>query len=220
MTSYLSQANEFKFHANSITEYIQEEGIAFRPFTHPSLPLFHRLQEPEQQLVLSALKICHRSIETIKNRGESIKDNRLILYETLKAFEFDVTPDNLNLIADDHLITITSPQHLQIFRNFLYFETFSHTLEDICCRRWFNLFEQSNENLDAVLKVFDDFLHNANKIKARPVLSASYLKEKYTVESLAAMSTIEWIVPLFRGQEFAALMVLSKIETGEAIMQT
>ncbi len=200
----------FKSLSESICKLVHDEGIVIRPYSNPRLPFFLSLDEAEQKSALANLKAYLDICESVKAKGYSLKDTRLLTDEALERLNLSADKKDLNVIKHNHLVEIYNLQHTQIFRSFRFFEVSSYTLEDICCRKWWHLYERSAENESLIQKIVADFLATENKTALKVKMPQHLIREKDTLERLIVRTQLLWIIPLFRGTELAGLMAIEE----------
>lgn len=210
-----SRGAEFRAYSQQITDVIWEEGIAFRPYAHPSLPYFHRLPALEQEDVLNKLKLFVQICLAVKNAGASLKDNRAMVAKALLAFDLTAKEDDLKLIQPYHLVEFYNRSDLQIFRSFRYFELFSYTIEDIYCRKWLQLYDRNQEDQTAMTAAVLEFVNLPNKTAVNVHLPEHKIKERESLERLITYNQTQWLIPLYHKGDFAAVMALHRTRSSE-----
>lgn len=130
----------------------------------------------------------------------------MLTEKALKAFALSVQEGDLDIIQPNHLIEFYSLSQIQIFRSLQYFELFSYTLEDICCRKWHHLYQRSPEDHAAILKTVCDFLNLPVKKAIRTNLSEHKIRERDSLEHLTLYNQTQWLIPLHQHREVAAVM--------------
>lgn len=199
---------EFKIYSHRIANYIFEEGISFRPYAHPSLPYFQALNELEKKQVVEDLKRYIRICDAVKKDGASLKNNRLMTEKALSEFGFTAHSEDLDHIEPHHIVEIYNLSHLQIFRSFRYFEMLSYTLEDIYCRKWYYLYDRTEEDQLAMAQAVFDFYALPDKKATKLALPPHLIKEKDSLEKLTLHNQTQWLIPVFQNGNFVGIMGL------------
>jgi len=110
------------------------------PFSDSSVPHFSHLITDQKRRVLSALRnsvaICHQVLAS----GQKLNESRSLTWNALKYFGLIPSSDLFGKITETDVVEIYDMEHVQIFRNFQFFEYCSYTIEDVFCRPWQELF--------------------------------------------------------------------------------
>ncbi|MDG0818093.1 hypothetical protein [Bdellovibrio svalbardensis] len=199
---------QFKTLAQQICNLFLDEGVLIRPFSNPRLSFFATLPKETQKVVLNDMNSYRKLCETMKLRGQSLQSTRELTEQALLQLGLQANPDHLDVIENHHLVEIYNLNHTQIFRSFKYFEVSSYTLEDIYCRKWWNLYERSAEDESTIQKIVSEFLGTSEKTIQRVQMPEHIIREKETLERLVIKTQILWLIPLYRGSEFAAIMAV------------
>lgn len=200
--------NEFKAHAENICKCLSEEGIVFRPFSKPQLPYFSSLPPEEQSEALDRLCSYDRICAEMHSQGQSLKNTRLFVQKALDEFGLQVRDGHLDVIENHHLVEFYNLNHVQIFRSFRFFEVSSYTLEDITCRKWWNLYERSPQDEATIQKIAADFVSSSAKTMTRVTMPRHVIREKDTLERLVVQTQLHWLIPLYKGQDYAGIFAI------------
>ena len=197
---------KFRSHCESITLAIQEEGIVFRPYASRSLPYFCRLSTSEQNEVIENISNYDAICAEVRRNGGTLKDNRLLLKTALKRFGWEIAPEFYDKIHDDHMIEVYNLQHTQVFRGFRFFCFSSYTLEDLYCRKWYHLYDRTEEDQQYMFNVVNEFLQQSPPQAMQLPPRAQKIRELATLERLSNDSTIEWLVPVTKDNVLVGIL--------------
>jgi len=203
-----SLLTKFRTHAESIALSIQDEGMLFRPYASRSLPYFCLLSTSEQNDVIENIATCDVIYKEARKNGGSLKDNRLLLKTALQKFGWHIDPDFYDKINDDHVIEIYNLQQTQIFRGFRFFCFSSYTLEDLYCRKWYHLYDRTEEDQQNIFKVVNEFLHQSPPRAMQLEPRAQRIRELATLERLSNYSTIEWLIPVTKDKQLVGILTI------------
>ena len=111
--------------------------------------------------------------------------NKAITKNVLDFMKLSTSEDMLNTITEEDIVEIYSPECIQIFRNFKFYETTTYSLSDLLLYDWSELyyrpsqvFQKIQVHIDKVLKTDHDDLvsdmadvptHIIKEIKANPI---------------------------------------------------
>lgn len=201
----------FRQHADGITRLIQEDGILFRPYSITSLPYFSSMSEQEQQDVLANITAYDKICQRVFQKNASLKNTHTMIEAALEHYGWTLNSEDFELISEDYLVEIYNQHHTQVFRSFNFFEHSSYTLEDLYCRKWFHLYERDLEDQTIVIEKVHEFQMQTPPQRMKLDLPEQKIQEKDTLERLVCYSTLEWLVPVFKGPDLAGLMTLIRV---------
>ncbi|MGE5084855.1 MAG: hypothetical protein ACM3MG_01040, partial [Bacillota bacterium] len=139
------------------------------------------------------------------------KNTRNLITAALEYYGWTLSSEEFELIPEDSLVEIYNQHHTQVFRSFNFFEHSSYTLEDLYCRKWFHLYERDLENQTIVIEKVHEFQMQKPPQRMKLDLPEQKIQEKDTLERLACYSTLEWLVPVFKGPDLTGLMTLIRV---------
>ncbi|MFM6929167.1 MAG: hypothetical protein ACKOX6_11925 [Bdellovibrio sp.] len=206
--SLSSLLTKFRTHAENITLAIQDEGIVIRPYASRSLPYFCLLSTSEQIDVVENISNCDAIYQEARKSGGTLKDNRLLLKTALKKFGWHIDPEFYEKIHDDHMIEIYNLNQTQVFRGFRFFCFSSYTLEDLYCRKWYHLYDRTEEDQQYMFKTVGEFLQQSPPQAMQLEPRAQRIRELATLERLSNYSTIEWLVPVTKNNLLVGILTV------------
>lgn len=200
--------DQFKSLAQQICAFFLEEGILIRPYSNSQLRFFSTLPQDEQKSILADISTYQKICAAMAKRKNSLKDTRLFTKEALLQLDLRADEKHLEVIENHHLVEIYNLNHTQIFRSFRFFEVSSYTLEDIYCRKWWHLYERSPADEALIQKIVGDFINSSEKTICHVDMPEHFIKEKDTLEHLVVKTQLHWLIPLYRGDQLAAMMAI------------
>jgi len=121
--------------------------IEIIPFIDATLPYFSVLPWSKKihvcQCLQNFVEICHETLAS----GNSLMDSRALVWNTIKYFKWKPSSDLFAKLLETDIVEIYDMDHVQIFRNFQFFEFCSYTLEDVFCRPWQDLFVRFDDTV-------------------------------------------------------------------------
>jgi hypothetical protein len=105
----------------------------------PDLDHFRAAPKKIQLAAISYLEFNIAVAAEILQDGESLKNTKIFLWRALKKLDFIPPSDMMQYIEDEDIIEVYLTDEIQVFRNWKFLETVSHTIEDILCLPWYRL---------------------------------------------------------------------------------
>ncbi|UYL07304.1 hypothetical protein B9G69_009625 [Bdellovibrio sp. SKB1291214] len=198
----------FRYYAQALTDLLEEEGIVFRAYADPLLPYFSLLSNDEQQAVVDNIRLYSEICSRVHKQDGSLTDNAHMVKAALEILGLTVKQDDLSLIEPDHFIEMYGINHIQIFRSFSILENTTYTFEDLACRKWYHLYERAPKDHQKTTEKVMEFWGQKPPIRMAPGLGIQAIQEKASLENLVCISEIEWLIPLWKGDDFAGAMTL------------
>jgi hypothetical protein len=157
--------------------------------------------------------ICSR----VREANGSLTDTHLMVETALKVLGMTVKPEDLALINSDELmIEMYSLNHVQLFRTFNILETTTYTFEDLCCRKWYHLYERAPGEHEKMVQKVMEFYGQKDPVRMAPGLGINKIREKATLEKLLCIAEMEWLIPLWKDGVFAGAMTVIHNRNPEA----
>ncbi|WII73347.1 hypothetical protein QJS83_05620 [Bdellovibrio sp. 22V] len=201
-----SLEERFRIHASNICALVEEEGIVIRPHARHGLPFFNLLNDDEKLQVIRDLQQYYQICLDVKMNGRSLRDTKFFTLKALERHGFAVDPDLLDKIESNHLVEFYNFLQTQIFRTLLFFEVGSYTLEDLYCRKWYNLYERTPADQAAIEKTAAELF--AQKKTIRVNNPEHVIKERDSLERLSIRNKLLWASPLKKeGVDVAVILI-------------
>ncbi|WP_413943123.1 hypothetical protein [Bdellovibrio sp. HCB-162] len=207
-SSGLSLSQRFKVHSENICALIGETGLVIRPYSNSSLSFFALLPNEEQLQVIRDLQIYYQICLDVKMEGGSLRDPRRFTEKALLRQGLEADSFILDQIRPNHLVEAYSFSQTQIFRTLLFFEVCSYTLEDLYCRKWYNLYERMVEDqrsLEQTLKTFMTDISKPLEVHNKEHV----IKERDSLERLAIRNQMLWMAPLKKDGKTEAILTIA-----------
>lgn len=208
MNSVSPSFDIFKRLTEELSSLLEKEGVLVRPYAHPQLVHFNKINEKQQLEIISGLKHFIEAAKRVLRLGRSLKESEFFVRIALEYFGFEPHPEfEHRAFQKDVVVEFYALSGIQLFRTFNYFELTSYTLEDIYCRQWHDLYERPEET---VTKMFSDVENLV--ISADPRKTLTYgthiIKERASLERLEVLCHGMHIAPMCRDGKMAGLSSL------------
>ncbi len=199
----------FRNYSQVISDLIEDEGILFRAYADPQLPHFTQLSNDEQSAVVENLRLYSEICTRVREVNGSINNTRLMVETALEILKLTVKPEDLALIiSDEQMVEMYSLNHVQLFRTFNLLETTTYTFEDLCCRKWYHLYERAPGEHEKMVEKVMEFYSQKEPQRMAPGLGTNTIREKATLEKLLCVAEMEWLIPLWKEGVFAGAMTV------------
>lgn len=148
---YSNERSLFVNLADTIVELGQSAGVKIFPYRDKRVPWFMAMTSTDRQKVISELQVFVDICQDCLAMGGSLTNSRSLVWCALKRLGLQQGSDLFTFITDEQVIEIYSYEQVQIFRNFNFFKYVSYTLEDIHCRKWYEIFcRPDNSIVDSI----------------------------------------------------------------------
>jgi hypothetical protein len=121
----------FRELSDQLCQTLSRYGIPFRAYQSPALPLFSKLDQAKQQLILTTLQETLAVYAESEGSGESLTDTKRVLWRTLSRMKLPPQADILDHIEDGDVVEVYLTDFFQVFRNLNFFRYFSCTFEEL-----------------------------------------------------------------------------------------
>lgn len=129
----------------------QSAGVRILASHGTQFPIFSTLPQAQRQLILADLESYVSVCQGCLQMGGKLSDSKALLWSMMRHFGLKPSSDLFSYVTDDQLIEIYNMDHVQIFRNFKFFELVSYTLEDLFCRPRFELFHRPDPQITEMI---------------------------------------------------------------------
>lgn len=184
-------------YADSLSIIGKNEGVCIAPYSSSNLVHFDVLQIQEKQKVVEGLKnyleICQQTILS----GHSVKNSKQLTWNALKKFKLRPHLTLFDHLNDGQVIEFYSSENIQIFRNFVFFELCSYTLEDVYCRPWFELYKRDDSVTAEILKEFEFIFKGQSETIVSSKTPKHYLFESSSFYSNTVEMQVDFCAPLY-----------------------
>ncbi|UXR63153.1 hypothetical protein EZJ49_08695 [Bdellovibrio bacteriovorus] len=204
-------SEDFKVIATDICRMLATEGKVIVPYL-PGLPYFSQLPSEGKKRVVETLRfyqdLCHSQLA----EGYRINDSLSFTWRAFRRLGLVPRAELFNHIRNEDIVEIYSEDHIQLFRNFTFFDFCSYTLEELHTNEWWALFERDEEIttkiIEEVRKVFSEEIRET----FTPNIPKHVLREIRSADRLCQSMEIRRMSPLYRNKKVAAVIVLEKVE--------
>nr|BFD60039.1 hypothetical protein CKG001_21460 [Bdellovibrio sp. CKG001] len=204
-------SREFKTISEDICRMLATEGKSIVPYL-PGLPYYSKLPTAGKKQVVETLRfyqeLCHSQLA----EGYRINDSLSFTWRAFRRLGLVPRAELFSHMVDEDIVEIYSEDHIQLFRNFTFFDFCSYTLEELHTNEWWALFERDEEIttkiIEEVRKVFSEEVRET----FAPDIPKHVLREIRSAERLCQSMEIRRMSPLYRNRKVAAVIVLEKVE--------
>ena len=197
-------------YANSLALIGKGEGVRISPFHSPELVHFGLLHLNDKQRVVESLKnyldICQQTIQS----GHSVKNSKQLTWNALKKFKLRPHLTLFDHLNDGQVIEFYSSENIQIFRNFVFFELCSYTLEDIYCRPWFELYERDDSVTTEIIKEFEFIFKGQTDAIVASKTPKHYLLESSSFFSNTVEMQVDFCAPLYSDSKTEKYLIVAE----------
>lgn len=203
--------DEFKKIALDISLMLRAEGKTVRPFV-PGLPYFSKLSIEKKKYAIEQLRfyqdLCHSQLA----EGYKINDSLSFTWRAFRKLGLVPNSDLFSHITNDDIVEIYSKDHVQLFRNFAFFDCCSYTLEELYTYEWWSLFERDEEITQKILKETHRVFSGEVEGTFVPDVPKHALREARSAERFSLSCEIRRMAPVYRNKRPDAVIVLERAE--------
>jgi hypothetical protein len=203
------QLETFKKLTTKISFLLSAEGVKIRPYVD-GLPHFTKLPYEKKQSVIDYLQFyCNLCVSQV-SEGYRIKDSSSFTWRALRQLGLVPRSDLFQHMTDEMVCEIYSPDHVQLFRNFKFFEFCSYSLEELHCIEWWFLYERDAEInaliMDQGLKVATGEIPE----NIVPNIPRHILRERDSMDKISLSFEFTLFGPLYQSKKACALILLGR----------
>lgn len=149
---------DFRDLADQLVQFGSRVGVRIIGYRDSRLPLFRALPFETQSSIVSELKIyLEICSETLAN-GHDLKNSRQLVWYAMRKLGY-IPPSNMfDLVDDSYVIEVHDRELHQVFRNFVFYEYCSYSLEELHCRPWPELYKRDQGAMNSMLEVVESLL--------------------------------------------------------------
>lgn len=203
--------SEFMAITEDISNKLKTEGIHVRPYL-PGLPHFCRTPLEKQKLIIEQVRFYQEICSSQINEGYRIRDNRSLTWRAFRRLGLIPTSDFLSHITDEDIVEIYSTSHIQLFRNFTFFDLCSYTLEELMTQEWWRLFDRDPNIIEMIIQEATKILTGQITETYTPRIPEHVINEINSAEKNRTRCEIRKMAPLFKDRKIAACIVIEKIK--------
>lgn len=189
----------FKALSEELCSFIEQEGMAVRPYSHPGLSYFQQLTEEGQQTAIETLQNYLEVCRSVYKENHSLKDSAFLVQKGLEYFSYQCHPSIFEMVEkESRVVEFYTPQNTQIFRTINYFEFASYTIEDLYCRPWNHLYIRDEEIDNLLIQGVGAVLTKAVGPEGVLVPNQHLLTEKASLERVTITVDGVHLLPLMQ----------------------
>jgi hypothetical protein len=139
--------SEFSLQLDILADLLQTRGYHVKAYSHPSLPHYSKLTQPQKTQILQALRAYSEALGDVCDASYKFDDNidmGQFVWRFLLRLGITPSDDLFSTIQNEHFIQIYNLDQFQIFRSLRCFERCSFTLEELTSKSWDQLWERDN----------------------------------------------------------------------------
>lgn len=202
---------EFKTIATDISLMLQAEGKTVRPYV-AGLPHFSSLSLEKKRNAVEQVRfyqeLCHAQLAD----GYKINDSLTFTWKAFRRLGLVPSSDLFNNIENEDIIEIYSKEHVQLFRNFNFFDCCSYTLEELNTYEWWSLFERDEETNQQIIAATNLVFSGEKEGTFVPDVPKHLLREARSADRFSMNHQIRKMAPVYRNKRPDAVIVLEKAE--------
>jgi hypothetical protein len=203
---------EFRLKAELFSKILGEEGISVRPFDSPELLHFSILSSEQQLCVLRTINHSLGVFAEMKEAGESLRDSPRLLWRSLRHLGWRPRSDVFDKIEDEDVIEVYSAEKTGLFRNLVFYENVSYSIEDLFSRSVFELTWREPRFVELSMGVFERVFSGEVRETIAAGIEKHLLRETSSPEKLELMIDLKWISPLHIEGELGGILAVSRFE--------
>lgn len=170
-------AESFRLLADHLVKLGEQIGVRIIGYRNPSLPLFRSLPSSAQAKIIEELKCYLQVCELTASAGHKLNDSRQLLWYGLRSLGYVPPSDLFDKITDQMVVEIHDPELHQVFRNFVFYQYCSYSLEELHCQPWTDLYLRDVRSIEAMMKVVNKIF-----VEGEPFVDCRGIKH-YIVET-------------------------------------
>jgi hypothetical protein len=195
--------------STQLSAFLRQEGISNRAY-NPGLVHFKALDAEKKRAALRHLEFYNSLCLDHQMQQQALRDSQKFTWRALSKFGFTPPSDLLNKISREDVVEIYSEDHIQLFRNFEFFEVCSYTLEELFCIEWWNLFVRPPEINGQLLNMAHQLLAGKAPKGFQGGVPVHVLTEASSESRFAIHFDMQYLMPLYRNKRVEALISIVK----------
>ena len=180
-----------------ISELASSVGIRVIPFQDSELPHFVKLQSNAQDSVLHSLEVYLNVYKAVQSEGSSLLDSVRVLWNALAQLGLRPTSDLFSFVSVGNVIEIHGNNSVQMFRNLVFFNYCTYSLEELYCHTMPELYARDTAIEESLMKtagqVFSGQIDHVIKMDLAPHI----ITEIASPGKLRIKDQIIYLAPLY-----------------------
>lgn len=183
-----------------------------RGFVDPSLPHFTQLSVDQKQSTLRSANVYLDSLRHALMEGWSLKDQKQVLWCSLKALSLTPASDLFETIGPHDAVEIYYLDGRQIWRNLAFMQACSYTLEEVFCHSWEQRYHRECKSHESASAILENWLRSPN-ISTQAIHCHNVLTECFSERRLIVDVIHKTLSPLFdsKFKTLAGFVVVSDV---------
>lgn len=201
---------EFKIISTDISLKLNAEGIPAQAHL-PGLPAFSQASLERKQQALNQVRFYQQLCNEQLSEGYKVRDTLSLTWRALRQLNLVPTSEIFGEIRETDVVEVYSTDHVQLFRNFSFFDFCSYTLEELSVFEWWLLFERDQSVTESIISESQKIFPGDLKETLTPNIPRHVLKEIRSSDRLMMSCEIRRMSPLFKNRQVAGIMVLEEV---------
>lgn len=209
------QVLKFREVSEQIASLAQSVGIRVIPYFDPELPHFTKLNSDQRERVLKSLEVYLKVYNAVKAEGSSLLDSARVIWNALAQLGLRPTADLFSFIQSGNVIEIHGNDSVQMFRNLVFFNFCSYTLEELYSFTMPQLYSRDRAIEAGILttaeQIFTGKINHVVKLAPEPHI----ISESFSCEKLQIKDQINYFAPLYSSTDNS--IALLSIENAQIV---
>ncbi len=186
----------FREASNQIAELGASVNIKITPFHKKSLEHFSKLETEQKRAVLNSLLVYLNVYRAVQAEGSSLLDSVRVVWNALTLLGFRPTSDLFSFIQPGNVIEIHDKRLVQVFRNLIFFNFCSYSLEELYCYNLQQLYTRDLE-FENGLMTYVHQIYGGHTSVIKTDLKTHTITELLSTKKLKISDDIHYLAPLF-----------------------
>lgn len=154
---------DFRELADKLVSFGKQVGVRIIGYRDSRLPLFRALPLETQITIVHELKVYLEICDETRANGHGLNNSKQLVWYAMRKLGF-IPPSNMFDLLDDSFVVEVHDRELhQVFRNFVFYEYCSYSLEELHCRPWPELYRRDEKAMASMLTVVSSLLEEKEK---------------------------------------------------------
>jgi hypothetical protein len=207
----VSLNHDFQSMTQDISKWLAVEGIRCRPFL-PGMPYFTQLPIEKKQEIVQNVRFYHELCQEQMSEGYQIKDSLTFTWRALNRLGLVPRSDLFSNVSDGDILEVYSGDGRQLYRNFLFFDFCSYTLEELYSLEWWSLFNRDAEITGKLYDIVGRIFTGEIEGSVIPDCVPHVVSEACSEEKIHMLYEPKMISPLYRNKVAEAVIAIVRCQ--------
>ncbi|MBC7743373.1 MAG: hypothetical protein H7061_14340 [Bdellovibrionaceae bacterium] len=189
--------SRFREISNEISKLAATVNIKITPFHDQELTHFCKLSTQDQRNVVNSVEIFLNVYKAVQAEGASLLDSVRVVWNALAHLGYRPTSDLFSHIRPGHIIEIHNNNAVQLFRNLVFFNYCSYSLEELYCFPLNELYSRDISVLMNLMGTAQKIFGGEIKTLVKMDLPSHIITEVRSKARLKIQDQIQFMGPLF-----------------------